>query len=243
MQSVRPVQAAPPQPAAQPVAHTEEPVAKRQRVDEPQQQAEPQEVAPEALPTIPAPVTEGDVVEVKWIIADDEDETKPPTLLWWKAHIETVPASRTGPVHIRYEKMEDFDEEEADVEFIDKNLLRHMDNPDLLPWRFEGETRGDSEDDVNDTIGAQDLEEDSKELERAMGCTIEEVATRQLAQLPMDKQRQIASGFRNFADHFKEKLREKKEASGDPDYAVSADDVHSINHAFSHAEEDEEEED
>ena len=46
------------------------------------------------------------------------------------------------------------------------DLLRHMDNPDLLPWRFEGETRGDSEDDVNDTIGAQDLEEDSKELER-----------------------------------------------------------------------------
>ena len=41
----------------------------------------------------------------------------------------------------------------------------------------------------------------------------------------------------------REKLREKKEASGDPDYAVSADDVHSINHAFSHAEEDEEEED
>ena len=64
MQPVRPVQAVSPQPAPQPVAHTEEPVAKRQRVDEPQQQAEPQEVAPEALPTIPAPVTEGDVVEV-----------------------------------------------------------------------------------------------------------------------------------------------------------------------------------
>ena len=64
MQPVRPVQAVPPQPAAQPVAHTEEPVAKRQRVDEPQQQAEPHEVAPAALPTIPAPVTEGDVVEV-----------------------------------------------------------------------------------------------------------------------------------------------------------------------------------
>ena len=38
---------------------------------------------------------------------------------------------------------------------------------------------------------------------RAMGCTIEDVATQQLAQLPMDKQRLIASGFRNFADHFK----------------------------------------
>lgn len=183
---------------------------------------------PQAQVTMPSADS---IIEVRWQLEEDhKTET-----VWWKAtlvgiHSAQAAAPCEAPAVLRYQAFRDFAEETAEVVFTADGYLYHSDNQDtLLRWRFEGDQQSESEDeDEGDVVlDANDLNQDEELLERELGVNAEDVMRQQLQSYPLDQQRQLASGARDFVDHFRQHLSQLAQASGGS-HTVTANDVQGI---------------
>ncbi|KAL3138166.1 hypothetical protein ABBQ38_005392 [Trebouxia sp. C0009 RCD-2024] len=171
----------------------------------------------------------GSTIEVRWQLEeDDKTET-----VWWKAtvaRIQPVQAEQQAPAVLRYQAFRDFEEETVDVVLKADRQLYHSDSQGtLLRWRCEGDQNSDSEeeDEGDMVVDANDLNQHEELLERELGVSAEDVMRQQLENYPPDQQRQLASGARDFVDHFRQHLGQLAQASGG-NHTVTANDINGI---------------
>lgn len=173
----------------------------------------------------------GTRIEVRWQVEDD-DKTE---TVWWKATVARIQPAQAevphqAPAVVRYQAFRDFEEETVEVVFTADRRLYHRDSQDtVLRWRFEGDQHSDSEGDEEGdmVLDANDLNQHEELLERELGVSAEDVMRQQLQNYPPDQQRQLASGARDFVDHFRQHLGHLAQASGG-NHTVTANDIHGI---------------
>ncbi|BDA41007.1 hypothetical protein COCOBI_01-6620 [Coccomyxa sp. Obi] len=165
----------------------------------------------------------GERIRVLWELTDDDGQS---TTKWWGAVVKSDVNDVDTKTILRYDAHENFEEEEVEVEFISSEHLKDCNTEAELYWMREAEYDEEADDDVEENGDATISTEEIVALTGGDGPSLDAEAMQRLQDLPMDKQLQMAEGYRRFIDHMAEQLRAKAQANSGQPYVVTEADVH-----------------
>lgn len=189
---------------------------------------------------------QGDRLEVRWVITDDDDED---TVVWWPCTLRAiVPSGPSASWELHYDADEahGFAAEVRPATFTNSRWVHDPGEGQHLRWRREGST----EDDVDDDDDAGDADDPNivyaAEIDPDEGdLSLEDLVNRQrvvdaernggeggleaagmatFASLPMERQHAMAGAFLDMKERITSLIKELQARHG-PGYVITKDDI------------------